>query len=124
MEIRLFRGVSATKSKSFYFLRRGPGPSEAASEGPLNERSKTARLFVFGADERRENGIDDKRNHKNVRDEVDDCDSENDDDDDKKDKKKKNRTKHDEFEQAIMNNLWKQLILRKGIMNDGNTMYV
>ena len=103
---------------------KGQGCETVAHEDTNIERSRTARLFVFGADERRENGIDDKRNHKNVRDEVDDCDSENDDDDDKKDKKKKNRTKHDEFEQAIMNNLWKQLILRKGIMNDGNTMYV
>ena len=48
MEIRLFRGVSATKSKSFYFLRRGPGPSEAASERPLTERSKPHRLGRHG----------------------------------------------------------------------------
>ena len=47
MEIRLFRGVSATKSRLrravFVFFVRGPGPSEAGRGRLLPERSKTLR---------------------------------------------------------------------------------
>ena len=41
MEIRLFRGVSATKSRCFCFPNRGAGPSDGAGGGVLTERSKT-----------------------------------------------------------------------------------
>ena len=45
MEICLFRGGLSSKiapaAPCFCFLNRGPGPSEAASERALTERSKT-----------------------------------------------------------------------------------
>ena len=58
MEICLFRGGLSSKiapaAPCFCFLNRGPGPSEAASEGQVTERSKTLGPGIMARAEQRE----------------------------------------------------------------------